>query len=87
VKGMTLYQYKIRDEPQQYNVLWSKGVFIDHKVSTTYNFLLYQVESFYVELKYNREENKIQGIRSFLSIGQLEPYLRKIRLDDIGKTS
>jgi hypothetical protein len=77
---MTLYEYKILDEPEQYNVLWSKEVFIDHRIRATYNFLLYQIEGFYVELKYNREENKMQGIRSFSSTEQLEPYLRKIKL-------
>ena len=80
---MTLYQYKLLNKDEQYKVLWDKGVFIDQRISVSYNFQLYQIEGFYVELKYNREENKIVGLKSFISTEPLEPYLRKIKLDDI----
>ena len=61
-------------------------MFIDQRISISYNFQLYQIEGFYVEVKYNREENKIAGLKSFISTEQLEPYLRKIKLDDINQS-
>ena len=61
-------------------------MFIDQRISISYNFQLYQIEGFYVEVKYNREENKIAGLKSFISIEPLEPYLRKIKLDDINQS-
>jgi hypothetical protein len=45
--------------------------------------LLYQVNSFYVEVYYNKEYNPIKKFRSFSSTDELNPYLEQIDLNEI----
>lgn len=59
---------------------FGRGVHIAHRKDNGYRLLLYQIEGFYVELKYNPGINKIIGLRSFINVNQLEPYLEQIEL-------
>ena len=43
-----------------------------------WNILLFQLESFYVEVYYERKTQKVELIKSFDDMDQLDPYLRKI---------
>jgi len=77
---MTLYQFKTLDEEEQYNTVWNNGVFIAVRISKEDKFLLYQIDGFYVELKYDVNINKIVELRSFGNVSRLEPYLINIPL-------
>ena len=77
---MTLYQFKALDETEQYNIMCDKGIFLTHIINAGYKFALCQIDAFYIEVKYDGDRNRISGIRTFLSITQLEPYLRSIEL-------
>jgi hypothetical protein len=79
---MTFYQFKSLSEYKQYEAIKAKGVIIADRISTAYKFLLYQVDSFYVELKYNLFETKIEAIRCFSGTKGLEPYLGDISLPE-----
>jgi len=72
---MTLYQFKLLKEQEQYNTVWERGVLIDARMADGYKFLLYKMDSFYVEIKYNAEKNNIEGLRSFSSVMPLMDYL------------
>ena len=82
---MTLYQYNSLDELEQSEVLWEHGVHIGERDDNTFRYVLYSLDSFYIELKYNRELNVINGSRSFSSTSQLEPYFPNIDITDIKK--
>jgi len=77
---MTLYEFKALDQQEQYNMLWDKGIYHTHIVKRGYTLALYQIDAFYVELKYDGDMNKIASLRSFLNTNQLEPYLNNIEL-------
>jgi len=77
---MTLYQFKALDEFEQYEVLWSKGVFIAYRKEEGYMLALYQIESFYVEVMYDGDLSKIISKRSFINTSRLDPYLQYIEL-------
>ena len=77
---MTLYQFKTLDEEEQYNTVWNNGVLIAGRTSKEDKFLLYQIDGFYVELKYDVNINKIVELRSFGNASRLEPYLISIPL-------
>ena len=70
------------NQKQQLDVLIKKGVFLYQSDSLESTEILYQLEGFYVEVFYHREENVIKRFRTFSIIAQLEPYLGKI---DISK--
>ena len=80
---MTLFEFKHLTEVGQAEVLQEQGVHIATRDSLFHTLVLYQIDSFYVEVVYHRLENKIIKIRSFLSTYALEPYLEKIDLSDI----
>lgn len=75
---MTLYQFKFLDEAEQQETLWEMGVHIAERDEGEWRLILYQIEAFYVEVWYHREDNYILKFRSFLSTEQLEPYLSKV---------
>jgi hypothetical protein len=68
------------DELEQQEALWDKGVHIDERQESPYRIILYQLDSFYVEVFYHMEHNHIHRFRSFSSTDQLQPYLNKIKL-------
>jgi hypothetical protein len=82
-KCMTFYQFKALSEYKQYQYIKSKGVIIANRISAAYKFLLYQIDSFYVELKYNLLETKIEVIRCFSGTKDLDPYLGDISLPEL----
>jgi len=56
---------------------------IAQRITTAYKFLLYQIDSFYVELKYNLLETKIEVIKCFSDTKDLDPYLGDISLPEV----
>jgi hypothetical protein len=80
---MTLYQFKALSAHKQYEYLKKRGVMIAQRISAAYKFLLYQIDSFYVELKYNFLETKIEVIKCFSDTKDLDPYLGDISLPEL----
>lgn len=76
---MTLYQFNQLDEMEQQEAIW-EGVLIADREDGEHKILLYQIDSFYVEVFYHQEYNVIRRYRSFSSTEQLAPYLEKIKL-------
>ncbi len=82
---MTLYQFNLLDKMEQAEVLWDKAVMVSDRSDETYKYVLYQLDNFYVEVKYHIEYNVIHGLRSFSSTGEpLSPYLNKINISELG---
>ncbi len=79
---MTLYQFNALDEMEQQEAVWS-GTHIGERFDQEHSILLYQIDNFYVEVFYHREHNVIRRFRSFSSVTQLEPYLKKIDIKGI----
>jgi len=80
---MTFYQFKSLSAYRQYQLLKSKGVKIADRISTAYKFLLYQIDSFYVEIKCNLFETKIEAIKCFSDTKDLDPYLGDISMPEL----
>lgn len=77
---MTLYEFNHLDESEKAETTWS-GVFIADREESECKILLYQIDSFYVEVYYHKVDNAIKRFRSFSAISQLDPYLKNINLD------
>lgn len=77
---MTLYQFNRLDEMEQAEAVWD-AVFVADREDEEHKILLYQIDSFYVEVFYHKEYNMIGRFRSFSSTEQLHPYLDKIKLN------
>ena len=80
---MNLYRFLKLDETQQTEILWYNGVQIGRRKDEEHTILLYQVESFYVEVFYNRKEKIIKKYRCFEQVDQLAPYLEAIDISPV----
>ena len=67
---------------EQAEAVWS-GVHIADQEDQEHSILLYQIDSFYVEVYYHKELNVIRRFKPFSSTEQLQPYLNQI--DIVGK--
>jgi len=76
---MTLYQFKMLNETEQAEVVWA-STNIGQRPDHEHTILLYQVDSFYVEVYYHRENNAISRMRSFSNPDQLDPYTMHINI-------
>jgi hypothetical protein len=76
---MTLYEFNVLDEMEQAEAVWA-GVFVADREDEQHRILLYQIDSFYVEVYYHKQHNVLIRFQSFSSINQLDPYLDKIDL-------
>ena len=60
---MTLYEFNALDDMEQAQAVWN-AVHIGERWEEEHNILLYQVDSFYVEVYHHKEYNVIRRMRS-----------------------
>lgn len=70
-----IYDFMILSEQERYNYLWQHGIFLLTRRDEQATFNLYACNNFYVEVKYNSEQNSIESMRVFKNVSQLDPYL------------
>ena len=77
---MDLRQFKGLEESIQIGVIWNNGVHVATRDDNIYQYLLYQLDDFYVEVWYHIELEVIQRFLAFDDMDRLEPYLCKINI-------
>lgn len=80
---MTMYEFRILSEQEQLDIIYSMGVYIGKRKAKELVSVLYQVESFYVELFYRKYRYHITHSRCSSSIAIAEPYLDQIDLGQL----
>jgi len=78
---MTLYQFKMLDEMKQIEVVWD-SILLAKRSDDQYDYELYQIDSFYAEVRYRINERPVNGLKTFANPDLLIPYLNQI---DISK--
>ena len=78
---MGLYEFIALDRDEKSDILWYFGVYLMSRPYLEGMVNLYGLDDFYVEVFYNQELNCIEDIRSFQSVGCLEPYFDSILLN------
>jgi len=76
---MTNYQFNALSENKKALAVWD-GTFIGNREDDEHNILLYQIDSFYVEVYHHKELNEISRFRAFTTTTLLDPYLSQIDL-------
>lgn len=72
------------DEMEQAEAIWDAVLLADRE-DGEHKILLYQIDSFYVEVFYHKEYNVIRRFRPFKTTDLLKPYLDKIDISPIKK--
>ena len=72
---MKLYEFLALSDALQYQVVWEQGVHIDNILFEKVNYVLYSINDFYVEVRYDAINNKILGKLAFKGGEPLDKYL------------
>jgi hypothetical protein len=75
---MNLRQFQGLEVTIQIGVIWNNGVHVATRDDEVYQYLLYQLDNFYVEVWYHIEFEVINRFIAFDDIDRLEPYLQRI---------
>lgn len=81
---MTLYQYNALDECEQQEAIWEYASKVAEREDEVYRYVLFSMFDFYIEDKFHKQLDVIYGRRSFNSATQLEPYIDKIDISNLG---
>lgn len=82
---MTIYEYYQLSRREQLDLLYSEGVFLLKRREGDRIFLLYQLDSFYIEIAYKKYRSVIQKMKCFHSIDLLAPYMEEIDVEGLLK--
>jgi hypothetical protein len=80
---MTSFDFKLLDQVEQINLLHEEGVYIGKRKINYCCVLLYQLESFYVEVFYKKYRCSVSKIHCFSSTRLLDPYLEQIDVEHL----
>ena len=78
---MTLIEFQLLHTPDQISILYKQGVYIGKRKQGHLTILLYQVESFYIEVVYEMYRRYIAKIKCSDSTDILDPYLEQIEVE------
>ena len=78
---MRWHDFEALDVIQQLDYLQQEGVYVGKCKGAGMTRLLYQVDTFYVELFYSKHRLKVERIRCFQSMSLIEPYLEDITIE------
>jgi hypothetical protein len=80
---MLLKEFKYEDKQMKKQLLFAHGVYLACRPDGDFIILLFQIDSFYVEVYVDREEEEIGYIRAFSSTEFLAPYLKRIDISGL----
>lgn len=82
---MTLQHFNTLTPHKQHEKLLSKGVYITDRTTEDYQALLFELNGFYVEVGFARQEDDVVHVKGFNSADELRPYLKNSRLKELQK--
>jgi len=80
---MRLKDFKYQDKETKKQLLLKYGVYLMNRPDGAFILYLFQIDSFYVEVYFDKEEEEIGYIRTFADIEQLAPYLQAIDISEV----
>jgi hypothetical protein len=75
---MTLFDFQLLPEGEKLGVLYEEGVYIGKRKAGKLAALMFQLDSFYVEVFYRHYRRHVERIRCSSCTAFLEPYLEQI---------
>ena len=78
---MKMFDFSMLEMEDQLDLLYKEGVFVGKIRKNNVFKVLYQYNSFYVEITYRKYRYSIQNMRCFESTEHLDAYLTKIDID------
>ncbi len=76
---MTLYEFNLLNDTQQFNAVWDRGVYLDSVEEDGVKINIYAIDMFFVEVCYDSKSNKIVEKRSFKEGHRLDKYSKNLK--------
>ena len=83
VNTMKLFEFSLLPQYQQLDLLYQEGVFIGKLREEPGYKVLYQFNSFYVEIIYKKYRRVVSRIRCFESTNRLDAYLHQMDIEEL----
>lgn len=80
---MQLQDFSVLEQIAQQEVVLDEGIYLSSRMHLDYTVLLFQLDSFYVELYYPKDKDKCVIIKGFENTDELEPYLKRINISPL----
>ncbi|MDO6473608.1 hypothetical protein [Maribacter sp. 1_MG-2023] len=71
---MGIYDFNILSNHEKYDIVFTKGKFVDSVKDANITYVLYSLSKFWVEVMYDNRINKILEIGSFVGGETLDRY-------------
>ena len=78
---MTIIEYQSLPLQGQAMEIFRKGILLAERITGIKKYILFKLDSFYVEIEYSNLQHKIVNLFSFSSNDHLEPYNDKMHLN------
>ena len=83
ISYVTFDEYKKLYPDEQEFLLWNRAVELLHKEEHSYKYILYQLDSFYIEVLYNISLDSIIDLIAFENVDRLDSYMEKVDINEI----
>jgi hypothetical protein len=83
IEFMTFHDFQLLPEQEQIDSLYQYGVYIGKRKEAFSIIVLYQFESFYVEVYYRKYRSYVKNLHCFESTELLDPYLEQIDVENL----
>jgi len=80
---MTMADFRSLDDEDQYITWLTRSVQVSDWDTTEHYYVLYQLDSFYIEMKFFKWNDEEPVMRTFSKDRRLRPYLYKININGI----
>jgi hypothetical protein len=77
---MMIQHFNTLSKQDQQNSLLKEGIFLAEREDGPFRIMLYQLDSFYVEVYFFNLYNKVAFLQSFTDTDALEPYLEQLNV-------
>ena len=78
---MNVNDFEQVSRAQQIELLYDQGIYIGKRLVAGYRAVLYQLDSFYVEVVYKKYRSEISRISCSEFTSKLDPYLEQIEIE------
>ncbi len=82
---MNFYKFRLLKKSEQIDILYKDGIYIGKRKKGNLIVLLYQLDSFYVKIIYQKYRCYISSLYCFTSTALLNPYLDQVNVEDMVK--
>lgn len=75
---MTLYEFLVENENDQYQLVWDSGQYISSCVQGDFRIHLYAIDTFFIEIYYDTKTNTIVDKKTFTHGLLMDKYCPEI---------